>query len=476
MTEGEVPTAVLVGVQLPDVSDDAFERSLVELERLADTLGLRVVGRVVQRLAHLERAAVLGSGKLRELARWTGGPGVVPSAVPAHRRRKAGRRLADASDQPEPDAPLEAADGDDKSPATAEGERAARARVVLVDHEITPSQLRNLERATGAEVLDRTGVILAIFHRHARSREARLQVELARLRHEAPRLREAGAGADRVRGGIGGKGAGESALELDRRRIRDRIAELRRELDAIERSARVRRAHRGEACTVALVGYTNAGKSSLMRALTGSDVLVADALFATLDTTVRVLRPETVPRILVTDTVGFIDRLPHALVASFRSTLAEAREADLLVHVVDAADPAHERQMQVTVEVLAELEAAHLPRLLAFNKADRLDEATRGALAERWPDAWIGSALDPDDVGRLRDRITAHFERDLVEHTLELSFAQLSRLGALRRACRVLDERWTEAGVRLRLRGPHALIEALRSGGAWPADDPAGPP
>src|SRR6185369_3973410 len=186
------------------------------------------------------------------------------------------------------------------------------------------------ERATGAQVLDRTGVIVDIFHRHAKSREARMQVEIARLNYVAPRMRESGGGRERQ----AGRGAGESGLELDRRKIRDRIAELRAALAVIQEDDSNRRQARRDQLRVALVGYTNAGKSSLMRALTGSEVLVADKLFATLDTTVRALLPETRPKILLSDTVGFIQKLPHDLVASFRSTLDEALEASLLLYVV----------------------------------------------------------------------------------------------------------------------------------------------
>ena len=219
------------------------------------------------------------------------------------------------------------------------------ADLILVDHEISPSQARNLEKEAGCEVMDRTMVILEIFHRHARSRAARAQVEIARLGYMAPRLREAAklAGPQgRGRSGIGGRGAGESRSELDRRKIRDRIAELQKELAAMgveRKTQRARRQERPGLARVALVGYTNAGKSTLMRALTGSEVLVADKLFATLDTTVRALHPESVPRVLVSDTVGFIKNLPHGLVASFKSTLDEALEASLLAHVVDASDP-----------------------------------------------------------------------------------------------------------------------------------------
>ena len=200
-------------------------------------------------------------------------------------------------------------------------------QLIAVDHEISPSQLRNLERATGITVLDRTGVIIEIFHRHAHSREARMQVEIARLRYESPRVRESPRGKERQ----AGRGSGEAGLELDRRKIRDRIAELKEQLEALQKEYSVRRAQRREARRVALVGYTNAGKSSLMRALTGSDVYVENKLFATLDTTVRALTPEVEPRILISDTVGFIKKLPHDLVASFKSTLDEASEASLLL-------------------------------------------------------------------------------------------------------------------------------------------------
>jgi GTP-binding protein HflX len=263
---------------------------------------------------------------------------------------------------------------------------------VLVDHDISPSQARNLEKATGAEVMDRTAVILEIFRRHARSRVAKAQVEIVRLQYMAPRMRETGAGKDRQRGGIGGKGAGESGLELDRRKIRDRIAELTGELASLAEEQATQRARRRDMNRVALVGYTNAGKSTLMRALTGSEVYVADKLFATLDTTVRTLVPESHPRILVSDTVGFIDKLPHGLVASFKSTLDEALEAGLLAHVVDASDPGFERQLEVTHEVLADIGASEIPRLIIFNKMDRVGDCRqrgrghRADLRARWPD------------------------------------------------------------------------------------------
>lgn len=280
------PRAVLVGVQLPGATEQDLRLSLAELGRLVQTLGYDVVGTVTQRRSSLAAAAVVGDGKLFDLARYTGGTGIVPSAVPPRKGKR-----DEAEGEAEPAVIAEDDDASDGGPVAA-----SDASVVVVDHELSPTQMRNLERATGAEVLDRTSVILEIFHRHAHSREARLQVEVARLGYTAPRLRESGGGGDRVRGGVGGKGSGESALELDRRKIRDRIAELRRELDAIAKEQGTRRTRRQEQFRVALVGYTNAGKSSLMRALTGSEVYVADKLFATLDTTVRALHPESHPR------------------------------------------------------------------------------------------------------------------------------------------------------------------------------------
>jgi len=460
MPSDEKPRAVLLGVQLPGVDDAAHAASLIELGRLAKTLGLAVVAEISQKRSALAAAAVVGEGKLHELAQLTGGSGVIPSGVPAHRIRVGGKRVADeadAEDAVDPH-PTEAA-GDD---VAAGAPAAAQATVVLVDHDISPSQARNLERATGAEVLDRSAVILAIFQRHARSREARLQVEIARLTYLAPRLREGG-GGDRQSGGIGGKGAGESQIELDRRKVRDRIAQLRRDLAAIEQDAATRRRRRADQPTVAIVGYTNAGKSSLMRALTSTNLLVADQLFATLDTTVRALQPETVPRILVSDTVGFIKKLPHDLVASFRSTLDAAREASLLLQVVDAADPDFPSQITVTTDVLADIDAADLPRLLVLNKADKLDAAQRAALQSQFPDALLLSAKSPDDVAALHATIVTFFERDMIEEELLVPYTQQHLLGEIHSSCRVLGERYDEIGRHIQVRAHPAVVARLRA-------------
>jgi GTP-binding protein HflX len=445
------PSAVLVGVQLPGLSDADHAADLAELARLVGTLGYDVAGTVTQRRDALAAAAVLGEGKLKELAELTGGKGVVPSgAKPV--KNKARAKWAAAAGEKADDAERDE-EGDQE--ASTEGKPA----MVVVDHEVTPSQARNLERATGAQVLDRTGVIVDIFHRHARSREARLQVEIARLNYVAPRLRESGS-KERQRG----KGAGEAAIELDRRKIRDRIAELREQLAAIQREQDNRRHARQDQLRVALVGYTNAGKSSLMRALTGSHVLVEDKLFATLDTTVRALQPETRPRILVSDTVGFIKKLPHDLVASFRSTLDEALEASLLLYVVDASDPTHDAQLEVTRSVLREIGASAVPSRLLLNKADRLDEDARRALLRNYgPEgAILLSAHDPGDIAALRQTIAGFFEGSMIEEDLVVPYAKQAMLGQVHENARVVSEAYDESGTRLRVRGLPPAIARLR--------------
>jgi GTPase len=445
--------AVLVAIQLPGVTDVEHAADLAELGRLVKTLGFDVAGTVTQRRDALAAAAVLGEGKLKDLAELTGGKGVVPTGAPEvktkARAKWAAEKRKEAGDEEE-----------DEEGANGEEEDKKTAAVVVVDHEISPSQARNLERATGAEVLDRTGVIVEIFHRHARSREARLEVEIARLNYVAPRMRESSGGKERQRG----KGAGEAAIELDRRKIRDRIAELKEQLAAIQKEQDNRRHARQDQLRVALVGYTNAGKSSLMRALTGSQVLVEDKLFATLDTTVRALQPETKPRILVSDTVGFIKKLPHDLVASFRSTLDEALEASLLLYVVDAADPTHEAQLEVTRSVLREIGAEAVPSILLLNKVDKLDEDARTKLARahRAERTILLSAHDPRDVATLRQAILSFFEERMVEEDLLVPYAKQALLGEVYENARVVGESYDEAGTHLRVRGLPATVAKLQ--------------
>lgn len=447
--------AVLLGVQTSDVDDQEFTSSMDELERLVHTLGYDVVARVTQVRHHLEHSTVVGEGKLVELAELTGGTGHVGTTAPKRKDKARLRREAEsgASDHDEEDEDAEEEDDD--------GERDGPTKIdlVAIDHDVTPSQLRNLERATGTTVLDRTGVIIEIFHRHAKSREARLQVEIARLTYTAPRLRESPGGKERQRG----RGAGEAALELDRRKVRDRIAELREELAAIQREQDVRRQHRRNARRVALIGYTNAGKSSLMRALTGSDVYVENKLFATLDTTVRALHPEAKPRILVSDTVGFIKKLPHDLVASFKSTLDEANEASLLLHVVDSADPSFESQLSVTHEVLAEIGAGDLPATIVMNKTDLLGEKDLTRLRARYPDAWFVSAHDRESVKWLREKIVEFFEQGYEQAEIVVPYDRQAVLSEMHDNGRVVEEKWEEGGVVVTWRAAPETVARIKS-------------
>jgi GTP-binding protein HflX len=418
--------AAVAAVQLPSVSDVEFEASLAELRDLAKTLGYKVIHTFIQKRTAFDAAAYLGVGKREEIRDFV---------------------TAAETDETKEGGPIEA---------------------VFVDHEISPSQARNLENDVGTEVMDRTMVILEIFHRNARSPAARAQVEIARLGYLAPRLRELAklAGPQgRQRSGTGGRGAGESHTELDKRKIRDRIAELQQEIDAMD----VERKTQGRQvlANVALVGYTNAGKSTLMRALTGSEVLVADKLFATLDTTVRTLYPESVPRVLVSDTVGFIKNLPHGLVASFKSTLEEALDAALLLHVIDASDPGFERQLEVTNHVLAEIGADDIPRLRVFNKIDHVGDATaqdahEAALRAKYPDCIVMSARRHDDVALLHKAIVDFFQRDLIEAELFLPWTAQQLRKDIYANCEVLQERADEDGAFFRVRGESEALDRIK--------------
>ena len=428
--------AVVAAVQLPSVTDREFESSLTELRELAKTLGYEVIRTFVQKRSGFDMTAYLGAGKREEMRIFVNNES-------------------------------EESDGIVPNPDSLEID------TILVDHEISPSQARNLEKEVGCEVMDRTMVILEIFHRNARSRAARAQVEIARLGYMAPRLREAAklAGPQgRQRSGVGGRGGGESHTELDRRKIRDQIAELQQEIAAMDVERKTQRARRQEKqgfTGVALVGYTNAGKSTLMRALTGSEVLVANKLFATLDTTVRALQPESVPRVLVSDTVGFIKNLPHGLVASFKSTLDEALDASLLLHVIDASDPGFERQIEVTDEVLEEIGASTLPRIRIFNKIDYVGDPTAQselevALRIKYPSCIVMSARRPEDIANLRHVIITFFQQDMIEAELFLPWSSQQLRGEIYSNCQVLEERSDNDGATFRVRGQPNAVKSLQ--------------
>jgi len=449
--------AVLVAIRTPRVTGEELESSLQELTRLVNTLGYHVVGHVTQKRSSDKYAAVLGQGKLAELALWTGGTGKVAVAFERPMHKAASKREAAASDVTEESEDDESDDTLDAAPGPRE-----QAQIVIVDCDLSPSQLKNLESAAGVPVLDRTGVIIEIFSRHARTRAARLQVEIARLNYLAPRLRDTRGGSERQGGGVGAKGSGETSLELDKRRIRDRLKELRAELASIGDEHQTRRARREHELTVALVGYTNAGKSSLMRAMTGIDVLVADKLFATLDTTIRPLYPDTRPKVLMSDTVGFIKKLPHDLVASFKSTLDEAASASLLLFVVDASDPSFRSQLDVTRKVLAEVGATDIPSLVVLNKQDRLGPDELAALKAEYPDAFFLSTRSQEDLQALRERIMRHFEREMIDEEIRIPFTAQGVVAEIRARMHILSEAYDAEGLTIRVRSTPENLAGIK--------------
>jgi GTP-binding protein HflX len=336
--------------------------------------------------------------------------------------------------------------------------------LVVFDNNLTPSQGENLERALGVMVLDRTQVILEIFSQNARTHEAAVQVNLAQLEYMLPRLVGMWAHLDRERGGIAGsKGTGEKQIDIDRSIIRSRIARLRKELAHVAMERATQNKRRVHCLLVSLVGYTNAGKSTLMNRLTEAEVLVEDRLFATLDSTTRVMERHNRPSILLSDTVGFIRNLPPELVASFRSTLEILRGADLLLYVVDLSHAQYEEHIRATEAVLAEIGAASVPRLLVFNKIDQVEDKAGLLLARRrYPEAEFISALH-DNPAQLRARIMSFFERRMITTPLRLGYRDSGELARIYRWGRVDEVRYEPDGIHLRVTSTPANLERIRA-------------
>jgi len=339
--------------------------------------------------------------------------------------------------------------------------------LVIFDEELSPAQGKNLEDLLGVRVLDRPELILDIFATRARSREAKLQVELAQLEYLLPRLRRMWSHLSRIRGGIGLRGPGETQLETDRRLIGMRISDLKGKLRDVAKARAVQRKARAGEFRAALVGYTNAGKSSLLKALSGADLFVEDRLFATLDSATRPVDLGSGHQALVTDTVGFIRKLPHHLIASFRSTLEEAREADLLIHVIDASDPDWEEHREVVNEVLDELDLTHRPQLLAFNKTDRLTHGeeeglrTRVRALDRTPAVFL-SAHRPDSLVRIRDAMKARLRVGLSHLIISVPVADGETMAALYREGEVMAQKSVGDRVEVEVRIPESLKGRLQ--------------
>jgi GTP-binding protein HflX len=383
-------SAIIVGVLLPNEDPKILADDLAELEALLTTLGIVTVGQIVQKRTKLTPSCLIGTGKVEDI-----------------------RNLA----------------------------RERGAGYLVVDRSLSPPQVRNLEEMTKCKIMDRSAVILEIFSQNAKTNAAKTQVEIARLEMMLPRMvgqwthlhRHGG-------GGAVGRSEGEKQIELDRRRARDRIARLKEQLHQISRERETQRKARRNEIKVALVGYTNSGKTTIMNALTNGEFLAKDALFATLDSNVRTLDPNARPKMLLSDTVGFIRNLPHTLIESFKSTLDEVLEADLLLVVVDISHDNYKSQLETTRSVLGEIGAAHIPVVHVFNKIDRVDDPFLGRiLKQAYPGSIAISAYKPEDIQRLREHIYQFFAANFIRCRLAIPASDKDGVSLVYRNCMILN-------------------------------------
>lgn len=404
---------VLIGVWVNGTLE-AEERSMAELALLAETAGSEVLDALIQRRDRPDPATFIGSGKLQELRQ------IVVSTG---------------------------------------------ADTVICNGELSPGQLRQMEEVVKVKVVDRTWLILDIFAQHARSREGKAQVALAQMQYMLPRLRGWGAALSRQSGGIGTRGPGETKLETDRRRIGKSMAKLRREIADMEKSRTTQRQARRKANvpSVAITGYTNAGKSSLLNRITSAGVLVENALFATLDPTVRQARTSTGREFTLSDTVGFVRDLPHQLVEAFRSTLEEVSASDLILHVVDGSDPDPEGQIRAVREVLAEIDATHLPELIVFNKADIADPLTIDEMLRKYPDSIAVSAATGLNIELLLQVIEAKLPWPQVDIKATIPYDRGELLAKVYREGQVLSRTDTEQGTVVVARVPQSIAAAIEA-------------
>ena len=407
--------ALLVGVIQPGMTESQIHEHLDELELLAETAGAKIAGRITQRVSKINPATFIGKGKAEELLNQAKELGV---------------------------------------------------KLIVFDDELSPGQIKNYHKISdNVKVLDRSGLILDIFQKHAKTKEARTQVDLAYMEYLLPRLTRQWTHLERQMGGIGTRaGMGETQIEIDRRLIRTRISKLKKELIRIEKERDTQSYRRQSEFRVSLVGYTNAGKSTLFKALTGSDVYIQDQLFATLDTTVRQLQIDESHQILLSDTVGFIRKLPHNLVASFKSTLKEVLEADLILVMLDISSAQIEDHFQTIENVLKDMGAQEIPQILVLNKVDLISDGNMIEKRQReFPNSVTVSAQQHLRLSELKSRILGKMEENFQTIDLEFSYDQGKTIAHAQEGVEVLQREYEENGVKLRVRGSRSRINQILS-------------
>jgi len=407
--------ALLVGVIQPGMTESQIHEHLDELELLAETAGAKIAGRITQRVSKINPATFIGKGKAEEL-------------------------LNQAKE--------------------------LNVKLIVFDDELSPGQIKNYHKISeNVKVLDRSGLILDIFQKHAKTKEARTQVDLAYMEYLLPRLTRQWTHLERQMGGIGTRaGMGETQIEIDRRLIRTRISKLKKELTRIEKERDTQSYRRQSEFRVSLVGYTNAGKSTLFKALTGSDVYIQDQLFATLDTTVRQLQIDESHPILLSDTVGFIRKLPHNLVASFKSTLKEVLEADLILVMLDISSSQIEDHIQTIENVLKDMGAQEIPQILVLNKVDLLTDGNMIEKRQReFPDAVTVSAKQHLRLSELKSRILGKMEENFQTIDLEFPYDQGKTIAHAQEGVEVLKREYEEDRVKLKIRGSQSRINQILS-------------
>lgn len=407
--------ALLVGVIQPGTTESQIHEHLDELELLAETAGAKIAGRITQRVSKINPATFIGKGKAEEL-------------------------LNQAKE--------------------------LDVKLIVFDDELSSGQIKNYHKISDSvKVLDRSGLILDIFQKHAKTKEARTQVDLAYMEYLLPRLTRQWTHLERQMGGIGTRaGMGETQIEIDRRLIRTRISKLKKELTRIEKERDTQSYRRQSEFRVSLVGYTNAGKSTLFKALTGSDVYIQDQLFATLDTTVRQLQIDESHQILLSDTVGFIRKLPHNLVASFKSTLKEVLEADLILVMLDISSAQIKDHFQTIENVLKDMGAQEIPQILVLNKVDLISDGNMIEKRQReFPDSVTVSAQQHLRLSELKSRIIAKMDENFQTIDLEFSYDQGKTIAHAQEGVEVLQREYEENGVKLRVRGSRSRINQILS-------------